>query len=105
MTRLYTTDRGARIPATTRASVESVKGWLIPYYTETPAEGRPRYGLLPADFRKVVSGYACGECLADFGGVYMAVCPACGHERDVAADVFAEPAYWKPDPNDPDRAA
>lgn len=98
-------DRGVEVPASTRAGLESVKGWLVPIYSETLVNGRQRYGLGPADYQKVLAGYACPECLADFGGIYMAACPACGHERNIEADVFAEPNYWKPDPRDPERAS
>ena len=45
-------------------------------------------------FKRVQAGYACGQCLAKFA-MYMAKCPLCGVERDVAADVKANPAGWQ----------
>lgn len=95
----------AHVPSTTAGSVDAVKGFLIPIYSETAADGRQRYGLGRKDFDKVCAGYACPECLADFGSIYRIVCPACGYTRDLEQDVQPEPDYWKPDPNDPDRAA
>lgn len=97
-------DRGVQVPATTRTSLQAVKGWIVPVYTRTdPVTGKQLAGLRHADGMKVANGYACAECLADFGGVYMPSCPACGHERDVSRDIQPEPDFWKPDPNDPER--
>ena len=45
-------------------------------------------------FKRVQAGYACGQCLAKFA-MYMAKCPLCGVERDVAADVKATPGLWQ----------
>jgi hypothetical protein len=49
------------------------------------------------DFEKVRLGYACAACLAEFT-TYVPVCPLCGNERDVLADLAETPAdvqaYW-----------
>lgn len=63
------------------------------------------FGLSPTSFFKVTNGYGCPECLEDFNGVYKAVCPVCGHKRDVASDIVQTPRHWLPDPTDPDRRA
>lgn len=98
--------RAPIVPATTRASLTAVKGFLVPMYTQTDSEtGQQLYGLTPGNYELVRHGYACPNCLADFGGIYQMVCPACGHTRDVRADIVAEPNYWKPDPKDPSRRA
>jgi hypothetical protein len=72
-----------------------IKGFLIPEYTDE------RTGMHtfsdPAAFDKVRLGYACANCLAEFA-TYMPVCPLCGNERDVHADLRETPAeiqaYW-----------
>lgn len=76
--------------------LNSIAGFLIPVFSEDPIPGRrPRHGLTPADYHKVMAGYACPDCLADFGGVYRAVCPVCRFRRDIDADIaFAAPALW-----------
>lgn len=52
---------------------------LLPFYVGYDHElDRPRYALLPESYFAVLEGYACGECLAWFGGLYAAVCPVCG---------------------------
>jgi hypothetical protein len=76
--------------------LNSIAGFLIPVFSEDPIPGRrPRHGLAPADYHKVMAGYACPECLADFGGVYRLVCPVCRFQRDVDADIaYDPPALW-----------
>lgn len=52
-------------------------------------------GLSYEDWERVRSGYACGACLIKFR-TYLARCPACGHERDLAADISElVPRDWK----------
>ncbi len=45
-------------------------------------------------FRRVQAGYGCGNCLAKFS-CYMPVCPVCGLQRDVAADLRGDPDGWR----------
>lgn len=76
--------------------LNQIVGFLIPVFSEDPIPGRrPRHGLAPADYHKVMAGYACPECLADFGGTYRLVCPVCKFERNLEADIaYAPPALW-----------
>lgn len=100
--------RGAHeVPSTSIEDLLTFSGeFLIPIYSEThPVSGKKLWGLGNREFQLVTNGLACPECLADFKGMYRARCPVCGHERDVFADVKAEPDYWKPDPQDPYRRA
>ena len=83
--------------------INQAKGFMKPVYWQYGEDGRPQYGLGPDDYFKIENGYGCPSCLADFGGVYRIVCPVCHAERNVEADFFNEPDYWKPDPTDPDR--
>lgn len=72
-----------------------VKGFLVPIYDRTdPATGRVLHGLSPQDFQKVRDGYACPDCLAEYG-TYTPKCVLCGWERDIAADIARAPAYWQ----------
>ena len=95
------------VPGTTARDLATFSGkFLVPIYSEiNPETGRQLYGLAPREFQLVVHGLACPECLADFEGMWRPNCPVCGHDIDVNLDVKAEPDYWKPDPNDPDRRA
>lgn len=69
---------------------------IIPIYYEThPVTKRVLWGLAPQDFHKITQGYGCPECLEDFNGVYMPVCPLCGHTRDVAQDVKPTPEHFQ----------
>lgn len=64
-----------------------VKGFLVPVFSDDVIPGREqRHGLDRESFEMVVSGFACGRCLAYFN-TYTAVCPVCDHHRDVHADV------------------
>ena len=76
-------------------------------YTEIMEDGRPRFGLSEMDYEKIRAGYGCPNCLEDFtegsGVAVYAKCPVCGHRIDANADFVETPAYWMPDPNDPDR--
>lgn len=47
------------------------------YEGEDLQTGQPRFALKPESFRAVMEGYACGHCLAVFGGIYAARCPVC----------------------------
>src|SRR5262252_9715343 len=50
-------------------------------------------GLAEDDFRKVMTGYACGNCLAEFDS-YTVTCPVCGEKRDTTDDVPETPELW-----------
>lgn len=75
------------------------------YAEPNPVTGKTMWGLAFKEFEMVRNGYACPECLLDFEGIVRMVCPVCGHTLDTSADFAAEPAHWKPDPNDPYRAS
>jgi len=45
----------------------------------------------PEAFERVRLGYSCASCLARFN-MYTPVCPLCGNERDVLADMKETPA-------------
>lgn len=62
-----------------------IKGFLIPLFYE---EHSMKSALLPDDFRKVRDGYACAKCLCEYT-TYLITCPACAHQRDLAADLEA----------------
>ena len=98
--------RGIEVPSTSKQDLETWTGRFIPhiYARPHPVTGEMHWGLGPNEFHLVTQGFACARCLADYGGMYRMTCPVCGHERDVLADVEAEPDHWKPDPNDPYRA-
>ena len=68
----------------------TIKGFLVPIYSEIASNGGQRNMLSEDDFNKVAYGYACSECLAEFQ-TYMAKCPVCGHERNVQKDIEAKP--------------
>lgn len=78
---------------------------LSPIYKRwDPQLARWEFGLSPGDWGRVTAGYACGNCLEEFA-FYTPRCTVCGHTRDLERDLFEEPDYWKPNPNDPDRRA
>ncbi len=64
-------------------------------YNERQPDGTWLNGFADSEaFRRVQAGYACGSCLAIFAH-YMPVCPVCGLERDVAADLRGDPDGWR----------
>lgn len=70
---------------------------IIPIYYEThPVTGKTLWGLAPQDFYKVVNGYGCPECLEDYNGVFLPVCPLCNHASDLMRDVQETPDHFKP---------
>jgi hypothetical protein len=75
--------------------VSAIKGFLVPTYTDERTNAHTFSSR--EDFDKVRLGYACACCLAEFT-CYMPVCPLCGNERDVHADMRETPAdlqaYW-----------
>jgi hypothetical protein len=77
------------------AIASAVVGFLTPEYTDERT-GEHTFSD-PVAFEKIRLGYACASCLAEFK-TYMAVCPLCGNERDVLADMKETPAdiqaYW-----------
>jgi hypothetical protein len=52
------------------------------------------WGLDQEQFGKVAAGYACGRCLEDFGGKWLAVCPVC-REPTAAPRVVDLPDEWR----------
>jgi hypothetical protein len=48
---------------------------------QNPETGELEFALEKEDFEKVLQGYACGSCLADYGGMYLEKCPVCGEDR------------------------
>lgn len=62
-----------------------VKGFLVPIFYD---EHSSQSALGPEDFQKVVGGYACAKCLAEYT-TYLVRCPICQHQRDLAADLEA----------------
>lgn len=72
---------------------QQVVNFLVPEFTQKMPDGRTLNGLSENDFRMVVDGYACGECLAVFAH-YTVRCPLCGTTRDVSADVQEAPQLW-----------
>ena len=70
-----------------------VKGFLTAIYSSPQPNGRTVHGLSQADFDRVMSGYACGECLATFD-TYMDPCPVCGLSREIGAQPQADPDNW-----------
>ena len=72
----------------------TIKGFLRPVFRQyDPVTDRSMNGLAPDDFRKVLEGYACPDCLAEFY-TYLPQCPVCGFKRDVALDIQQAPDYW-----------
>lgn len=83
--------------------LNTIRGFLthVGFATEPLRGERPVYSFDSSDpeslfeYQKVLAGYACSECLADFGAVYRVKCPVCGFERNAAADMAVEtPAEW-----------
>ncbi len=69
------------------SALQSIRGFLIPVFSSDPLPGvKQTFGLSGQDFKKVTEGYACSECLADYG-TYRPVCPVCGHQQDLGQDV------------------
>jgi hypothetical protein len=73
----------------------TIKGFLVPIFSEIAENGGQRNLLSEQDFDKVVAGYACSECLAEFV-TYMVKCPVCAHRRNPNHDIeHAAPQMWK----------
>src|SRR5262245_29068829 len=72
----------------------TLKGFLTPVFEERDAHsGRIVRAMFTADdVRKLMQGYACPECLAEFR-TYLVRCPACNYVR---ADVNVQnaPEEW-----------
>lgn len=69
-------------------------GFMVPIFRrEDPVTGRMLNGLGPEDYRRVLDGYACPDCLAKFY-TYTAACPLCGWQRNIVNDVQNAPDYW-----------
>jgi hypothetical protein len=71
-----------------------VVGFLTAIYSSPQPNGRTVHGLSQADFDRVMSGYACGECLAMFD-TYMDPCPVCGLSREIGGRVDEDPDQWQ----------
>jgi hypothetical protein len=52
---------------------------------------RWEFDLTGEDFDKVQKGYACGECLEDYGGIWLPECPVCRTRTQV---VVERPPEW-----------
>jgi len=50
-------------------------------------------GLDEEGFAKVMAGYACANCLAEFAS-FTVTCPVCGETRDLTDDVPETPELW-----------
>jgi hypothetical protein len=59
---------------------------------QNPETGELEFALEKEDFEKVLLGYACGTCLADYGGMYLEKCPVCGEDR-VQSELVV-PQWW-----------
>jgi len=72
-----------------------VIGFLIPIFIERDLRTGEVIlnGLDQEGFDKVVAGYACGNCLAEFD-TYTITCPACGEQRDTSEDLPKTPELW-----------
>lgn len=72
----------------------AITGFAVPIFREEdPATGRLLNGLGPEDYQRVLDGYGCPDCLAQWN-LYMAACPVCGWVRDIGRDVEKPPGYW-----------
>ena len=83
--------------------LNTTRGFLtrIGFASEPLRGQRPVYSFDSRDpeamfeYQKVLAGYACSECLADFGATYRVKCPVCGASRDALADAAVEtPPEW-----------
>jgi len=72
------------------ANKNLVRGFLKPIFYE---EDGSLSAISNEDFAKVRDGYACGHCLAEYV-MYLAKCPVCGHQRDIATDLKPTPELW-----------
>ncbi len=54
-------------------------------------DGHGTFALPPESFEAVRQGYACGNCLRYFGGVFMSHCPDCG---DPTGGYQVVPQWW-----------
>lgn len=91
--------------ADTKALLDAaITGFAIPIFRkEDPRTGRMLNGLGPSDYQRVLDGYGCPDCLAQWA-MYLAACPLCGWQRDIANDVQEAPQLWVDhlrDRNDP----
>ena len=71
-----------------------VTGFLNPVYRSLQPNGRHIMGLTQADFDKVMAGYACGDCGAEFN-TYTDPCIVCGLSREVGARIQEDPDHWQ----------
>ena len=68
-------------------------GFAIPIFRKEGPDGRWLNGLGPEDWQRVIDGYGCPDCLAQFR-MWVASCPLCGWVRGVGSDVQQAPDYW-----------
>lgn len=88
----------ATIPATTRASLDAVAGFMRTRYREQMEDGRFVAELYPEDFQRVRDGYGCpnAHCLAYFNRRFES-CPLCGQQlADPSEIVDYSPDHWQP---------
>lgn len=81
-----------------RLAASLITGFLTPVYSEEirlpDGSIRHNHGLTRADFDRVMTGYACGECLATTD-TYTETCPACGLARQDVANAQQTPELWQ----------
>lgn len=52
------------------------------------------FGLTGEDYERTRQGYACAECLEDFGGMLLVVCPVCKTPTSLH-DHVETPSEWR----------
>jgi hypothetical protein len=71
----------------------TIKGFLVPIFSKDLENGQRLNGLGPDDYQKVMEGYACPECLAEYV-TYLVTCPVCRYQRDPTRDILDAPRIW-----------
>jgi hypothetical protein len=76
-----------------RLPLASKNGAFIPGWSrQNPETGEMEFALEKEDFEAVRTGYGCGTCLADYGGIYRTTCPVCGEKR-LGSELIV-PQWW-----------
>jgi hypothetical protein len=73
--------------------MDRVTGFLTALFSEELPGGKWKHGLNPSDFEMVLSGYACGQCLATFDR-FTLLCPICKTWHDVGSSPMETPQLW-----------
>lgn len=71
-----------------------VRGFLTPIYSELQPNGRHIHAFDRPSYEKVMAGYACGECCAEFD-TFMDFCPVCGLSREQSSKRDVMPEGWQ----------